>query len=112
MSRRGHAMHFAGPHIQSGIQRERAVAIVFETVALGAPRRKRQHRIKTVQRLNRGLLVHAKYRSMLRRIHVQTDDIGDLFLKARIVGGHVPSILTGGVNLDGATVVASTSRGR
>ena len=40
------------------------MAIVFKTMALGPPRRQRQHRIKPVQGLDGGLFVDAKHRRM------------------------------------------------
>jgi len=46
------------------------MTVGFETVPLGATRRQRQHWVETVERLNRRLLVHAKYGGMLRRIHI------------------------------------------
>ena len=65
------------------------MTIVFKPVPFGASRRQGQHRIKAVQSLNGGLLIHAEHRRVLRRIHVQTNDVGRLLLKQRVVGSHV-----------------------
>ena len=81
-----HAVHLSRFHIQRRIQRQRPVAKIFETVTFGASRRQRQHWIETIQRWNRGLLVHAKHRRRLRWIQVQANDIGGFFLEARMVG--------------------------
>ena len=51
------------------------LAIIFEAMTFGAPRRQRQHGIQTVQSLNRSLLIDAEHGGMLLRIHIQTDDI-------------------------------------
>ena len=72
----GHAMHLTGLDIQSCIQRKRAVAIVFKPMPFGPSRRQRQHRIQTIQGLNRRLLIYAEHRRVLWPIHVQTDDVG------------------------------------
>src|SRR5438034_597858 len=61
--------------VQGRIQRDRSVPVVFKPVALRAPRRHRQHRILSVQSLNRRLLINAKDRRMLRWIHVEGDDV-------------------------------------
>ena len=58
-------------------------------MALGAARRKRQHRIEPIQRLNRRLFIHAEHGRMLRRIQVQTDDVGRFRFEIRIVAGQV-----------------------
>ncbi len=63
--------------------------IVLEAVALGPPRAKRQHRVEAIERLDRGLLIDAEYRGVLRRIDVEPDHVGGLTLEVRIIGGHV-----------------------
>ena len=72
----GLAQHFAGGGVQRRKQAQRAVALVFEAVALGTPGRQWQHSVLAVERLDRGLLIHAEHRCMGRRIQVQPDDIG------------------------------------
>ena len=56
---------FAGLRVERGEQRERAVPVVFEAVALGAPGRQRQHGIEAVERLNRRLLVDGEHRRVV-----------------------------------------------
>src|SRR5262245_21877647 len=67
------------------------MTIVFKTVAFSSAWRKREHRIKSIQRLDRGLFIDAKDSRVLRRIHVKTDDIGGLGLKVRVVRHHICS---------------------
>jgi hypothetical protein len=42
VARRGFSVHASGLGVQRGIQRQRAVAVIFKPVALGAARRQRQ----------------------------------------------------------------------
>ena len=51
----GLSNHLAGAHIKGGVERKRAVAVVFEPVALGTAGRKRQDRVEPVQCLNGAL---------------------------------------------------------
>ena len=80
-------MHTAGLSVQRGIQRKRPVAIILEPVPLGTAGRERQYRVQSVQSLNGGLFIHTQHSGMLRRIQVQTDNIGCLALKIRIIVG-------------------------
>lgn len=83
------AKHLAGARVEGRIQRQRAMALVLEAVALRPPGRKRQPRVHAIQRLDGGLLIHAEHGRMLRRVEVQADDFGRLSLEVRIIGGHV-----------------------
>jgi len=68
--------HFAGLRIQGRIQRQGAVAVVFESVPLGSSRRQGQ---PVVQRLNRTFLIHAEFSRMLRwmrRSIIAADGLG------------------------------------
>ena len=65
------------------------MADIFEAVALGAPRRQRQHGVEAVERLNGRLLVHGKHGCVVRRIHVQSDHVRRLGLELGIVRLHV-----------------------
>ncbi len=56
----GLAQHLAGLGVKGRVQRQGAVAKVFEAVAFCASRRQRQHRVFAIERLNRRLLVHAE----------------------------------------------------
>src|SRR3982750_4708696 len=62
---------------------------VFEAMPLRASRRQRQHRIESVKRLDRSLLVHAEHRGVRWWIQIQSDHVGRLGLEFRIVAGHV-----------------------
>ena len=90
VTRRGPAEHLAGGGVECGKKAQRAVALVLEAVALGAARRERQHPVLAVQRLDRGLLVHAEHRRVRGRVQVQADHVGGLGLEVRIVRDHVP----------------------
>ena len=85
----GFAVNPSGGGVQRGIQGQRSVAVVLESMALGAPRGKRQNRIQPIQRLNGRLFIHAEHGRVLRRIQIQADDIGGFGLEVRIVAGHV-----------------------
>ena len=65
---RSFSVHPAGPGIQRGIQRERAMAVVLKSMTLGPSRRKRQNGVQPIQSLNRGLLIDAEDGRVLRRI--------------------------------------------
>ena len=65
-------------------------ALVLEAVALGATGRQRQHPVLAVERLNRGLLIHAEHGGVRGRVKVQADHVGRLGLELRIVRDHVP----------------------
>ena len=83
------AEHLAGLRIEGGIQRQRTMTKVLKAVPFGSARRERPHRILAIQGLDGGLLIHAEHGGVRRRIQVQPDDIRGLFLKVRIVRGHV-----------------------
>jgi hypothetical protein len=71
------------------MQRQRPMPVRFKSVPFGAPRRQRQHRVESVQRLNSRFLIHTKHSRVLRRIHVQPDDVGGFLLKLRIAASQV-----------------------
>ena len=77
------AQYFGGFRVERGIQRQRAVALILE--AVGASRREWQHRVEPVEGLNGRLLAHAENRRVLRRVQVETDDVGGFGLEVRIV---------------------------
>jgi len=85
----GFPVNASGRGVQRGIQGERSMPVVFKSVALSPARRKRQHRIKTIQRLNGSLLVDTEHSSMLRRVQVQPDNVSRFGFEIRIVVGHV-----------------------
>ena len=76
VARRGFAVHLPGLGIQCRVQRQRAVAIVFEPMPFGASGGQRQHRVQPIQRLNRRLFIHTEHGRMLRWIQIQADNVG------------------------------------
>ena len=76
--------HLTGAHIQGGVERESAVTVVFEAVALGTAERERQDRIEPVQGLNGALFIDRENRRVNWWVEVETDDIGRLGLEVRI----------------------------
>jgi hypothetical protein len=89
MARRRAANDCSGPGVQRGIQREGAMAVVFESMSLSSSGRQRQHWIQAVQCLDARLLINAENDRMLRRFHIQANNISRLPLKVRILGHHV-----------------------
>src|ERR1700730_9434120 len=69
--------------------RKCAMAVILKTVALGASRRERQDRVQTIQRLNGCFFIDAEYRGMLRRTKIETNNVGRLGFKLRIIAGHI-----------------------
>ena len=65
------------------------MAVILKSMTFSATRREWKHRIFSIQSLDRGLLIDTKNGRMLRRMQIQTDDIGRLGFKIRIVGSHV-----------------------
>jgi len=86
---RGFSVHPAGFGVQRGIERKRAMAVVLEPMTLGASRRQRQNGVEPIQSLDRGLLVDAEDRGVLRRIQVQSENIGRFAFELGIVAGQV-----------------------
>ena len=63
VTRCGAADDLTGGGVERGEQTQGAIAFVFEAVALGAPRRQRQHAVLAIERLNGGLdltLLHGR----------------------------------------------------
>ena len=58
--------HLGGLGVQRGVEREGAVPLVFEAVALRSAGRQREARVDAVERLNRRLFVETEYRGVLR----------------------------------------------
>ena len=83
------AQHFSGLGIECGVQRERAVPVIFEPMPFGPPRRQGQHRIFAIQGLNGRFLIHAKHGRMLGWVQIQADDVRSLRLKIWIGRGHI-----------------------
>ena len=85
----GLAQYFAGAGVERSEQAECAVALLFETVALGSSWRQRQHPVLAVECLDRRLLVHAEHGSVRWRVQVQADHVGRLGLEVRVAGDPV-----------------------
>ena len=85
----GFAMYPSRARVQSRVQGERTMPVVFEAVALGAARREGQNRVFTIQGLDGGLFIHAKNGCVLRRVQVQADDVSGLAFKVGVVAGHI-----------------------
>lgn len=75
--------------VEGCIERERAVTLVLKTVSFGPPRGERQHRVQSIQRVDRSLLVNAEHCGMLRRVQIEANDDVGLAFRARIVRCHV-----------------------
>jgi hypothetical protein len=71
----GLAVDAATGGIERRIQGERAVRVVLEAVAFGAPRREWQDGIETIQGLNGGLLIDAEHGCVLRRAQIEAEDV-------------------------------------
>ena len=63
--------------------------VVLEAVTFGSSWRKRQNGIESIQGLDGGFLVDAEHRGMLRRLHIQADNVGRFAFELRIVAGQV-----------------------
>ena len=75
--------------LQGGIQRKSAMPEIFKPMTLGTARRQRQDRIEPIKSLNGRLFIDTKDRGVVRRLEVETNDVGCLGLKIRIIAGHV-----------------------
>src|SRR5271167_236414 len=65
------------------------MAIILKAMPFRSSGRERQHRVFAIERLDGRLLIDAKDRCMLRRMQIQTNDIGGFGLKVWIIRGHV-----------------------
>src|ERR1700759_4443959 len=86
----GFSMNTAAGGIQRRIQRERSVPVVFKSMAFDAAGGKRQNRAEPIKRLDRRLLIHTEHGGMLRRVQIQSDNVGGLRLEVRIIACHIP----------------------
>ncbi len=76
--------HLAGGDFQSCDQSLGSVPNIFIRPTLGLLRTKRQQRLRSIQSLNAGLLVHTQNQRLLRRIQIQADNVQQLGLEFRI----------------------------
>ncbi len=82
-------LNLARLHVQRRVERQCAVPLVLESVALDPARRERQHPVPPVERLDGGLLVDAEHGGMAGRVQVETDDVGGLRLEVGVVRRHI-----------------------
>ncbi len=80
------ADHPARQHVEGGEQGGRPVALVVVGHRSRPDGLDRQRRLGAIQSLDLALLIHAQDHSLLRWVQVQTDDVDELFLEARVVG--------------------------
>jgi hypothetical protein len=85
----GLAKDFPASGIKGGVKRKGAVTVILKVMRLGSARRKRQDRIQAAQGLDRRLFVDAKDGGMIRRIQIEPDNVGGLFLEVGIIAEHV-----------------------
>jgi hypothetical protein len=64
--------------VERDVERERAMPMALEVVALGPPSAKRRHRVQAIEGLNRGLLIDTEHHGVMRRIDIEPDHIGGL----------------------------------
>lgn len=81
----GNSAHdLTGQNIKSCIQTSCAIALVIVSSALDLTGPERQHWLGSIKCLNLGFLVNAQHQSVFWRIHVQADNVRDLFSKLGI----------------------------
>src|SRR5215831_234804 len=83
------AVHAPRLGVQCGIQRKGAMPVVLEAMTLGASGRERENRVEPIQSLDRRLLIDAEHGCMLRRIQIQTENVGRFAFELGIVAGQV-----------------------
>src|SRR5262249_61487188 len=75
------------------LQVDQPVALVVMGVARRAPGPQRERRLRALQRLDRGFLIHAEYDDVLGRVEVEAHDVtylrGELRVAAHLVGAHM-----------------------
>src|SRR3972149_6339094 len=63
-----------------------AMTLVIVSSAFGLPGQHRKDRLATAERLDLTLLIYTKHHRMMRRVHVQADNVSHLIDQQRIVG--------------------------
>src|SRR5271166_2227840 len=86
MARQALANDLSGLHVQSSKQRCCAVTLVVVCHCGRTALLYRQARLRAVERLNLAFLVDAEHQRLVRRVHVEADDVCDLFGELRIAG--------------------------
>src|ERR1700692_569326 len=62
---------------------------ILKPMPLGSPGGERQNRVKSVERLDSALFIDTEDSGVERRLHVQTNNVGRLLFKLRVIAGHV-----------------------
>jgi hypothetical protein len=89
MALSGLAEDFSASGIKGRIKGKSSVAVILKTMSLGPAWRKGQNRIQAVQGLDRGLFIDTKDGGMIRRVQIEPDNVGGLFLEVGILAQHV-----------------------
>ena len=79
MTRHALTDNFPLEHVQGGEQRRGAVALVIVRHRSASAGVDRQAWLRPVERLDLTLLIDAQNQRLVRRIHIETNDIGELF---------------------------------
>src|SRR5467141_2284064 len=64
---------------------------IFKAMPFGSARGERQNRVKSVECLDRALLIDTEHCSVELWLKVQANDVGRLLFKLRVIAGHVPT---------------------
>ncbi len=78
--------HFASQDVKRREERGRAVALVIVGHRGAAPLLHREPRLRTIKRLNLGLLIEAEHNGMGRRADIEPDDVVQFLGEGGIVG--------------------------
>ena len=89
MALSGLAKDFSASGIKGRVKRKGSMAVILKTMSLGPAWRKGQNRIQAVQGLDSSLFVYAKDDGMIRRVEIETDNVGGLLFKVGILAQHV-----------------------
>ena len=73
-------------HVEGGIERRRAVALVVVRHRRRAALLQRQAGLRAVEGLDLALLIDTQHQRAIRRVHVEPHDIRHLLLEMRVVG--------------------------
>ena len=91
----GFSKNLSALRIEGGIERKGSMAIVLEAMPFGSPWREWQNRVQAIKCLDGTLFVDAEYSGMHRRFEIQSDNVGGLLFKLRIVADHVAARTVG-----------------
>jgi hypothetical protein len=80
------ADHPSAGDVEGGNERRGSVTGMVVRAPFGQPRGERQNRLRAVERLNLGLLVHTQHQGPVRRVEIQPHDVAHLVDEQRIGG--------------------------